>query len=126
MSQALKAWGPAAIWAAVLFLLSEKEPSSSGLWMLVNDKVAHVGLYAVLGATLAWGGALQPREPPRIFLVGAGIAYGILDEWHQSFVPGRTPSAGDLVADAAGVFLGVWITHALLTRQPWRGSQPTS
>jgi VanZ family protein len=36
----------------------------------------------------------------------AGSLYGVTDEWHQSFVPGRTPAADDLVADAVGSLAG--------------------
>jgi VanZ family protein len=41
------------------------------------------------------------------------VAYGVTDEWHQSFVPGRSADAIDLVADAVGAGLaagglGAW------------------
>jgi VanZ family protein len=119
--QALKAWGPAAIWAAVLFLLSEKQPGTSDLWDLVPDKVVHLGLYGVLGATLAWG-RHRTRRPLSFFLLAlAGIVYGASDEWHQSFVPGRTPSAGDILADSVGVVLGLWFLGFLLARRSLEG-----
>jgi len=35
--------------------------------------------------------------------VACTAAYGALDEWHQSFVPGRHASWADVAADAAGV-----------------------
>ncbi len=34
------------------------------------------------------------------------VFYGFSDEIHQSFVPGRTTSIGDLMADGVGGFLG--------------------
>ena len=37
--------------------------------------------------------------------------YGILDEYHQSFVPGRTVDVWDAVADAIGAFLGAALFH---------------
>ncbi len=114
MIQTLVTWGPAAIWAAVLFLLSETEPGSAGVWSLVNDKVAHLGIYGILGSALAWGGLRTRRKVSPLVLVLAGTGYGALDEWHQSFVPGRTPSLGDLVADAGGVALGILLVHLFL------------
>ncbi|MCX8174042.1 MAG: VanZ family protein [Thermoplasmata archaeon] len=39
----------------------------------------------------------------------AGALYGIVDEYHQSFVPGRSMDWKDAVADASGVFLGILI-----------------
>ncbi len=115
--QALLAWGPAALWAGVLFLLSEAQLDPGPGWLALNDKVVHLGLYGVLGATLAWGlrrGASSLRPLPLILL---GVAYGVLDEWHQSFVPGRDPSTGDVLADAAGLILGFALMHLL----PWPG-----
>lgn len=43
---------------------------------------------------------------PDVVLMGLGGLYGALDEWHQSFVPGRTPDATDWLADVAGVIAG--------------------
>jgi VanZ family protein len=34
------------------------------------------------------------------------IVYGVTDEFHQSFVPGRSADAYDLAADAAGALAG--------------------
>jgi VanZ family protein len=39
------------------------------------------------------------------------VAYGLVDEWHQSFVPARTADLRDAAADAAGAALalgGAW------------------
>jgi VanZ family protein len=36
-------------------------------------------------------------------------AYGAIDEFHQSFVPGRSSTVADGIADAAGAALGAWI-----------------
>lgn len=51
-----------------------------------------------------------------ITLAGAwaiAVAYGVTDEWHQSFVPNRHSELRDLVADgigalAATVIVGAW------------------
>lgn len=104
MKEALIAWGPAAVWAVVLFLLSEIEPS--GIELAAGlDKLAHLALYAVLGVALAWGGSRSSRVPAWL-PPAAGVLYGTLDEWHQSFVPGRDPSGWDVVADAGGIAAG--------------------
>ena len=111
MKEALIAWGPAAVWAVVLFLLSEMEPS--GVELAVGlDKLGHLVLYAVLGLALAWGGARSPRMPAWIPPL-AGVLYGVADEWHQSLVPGRDPSGWDVVADAAGIVVGYLLFRGL-------------
>lgn len=96
-------WGPAAAWAAVIFVLSSQSrlPSAPG-----SDKHHHLLAYAVLCAALVWG--FTDRAPRRttwaIACAAAALAalYGAIDEWHQGFVPGRDVSALDLLADAAG------------------------
>ena len=34
--------------------------------------------------------------------------YGVLDEFHQYFVPGRSVQASDVAADGLGIFLLAW------------------
>ena len=99
-------WGPAALWVAVLFLLSELQGLSVGL-PTGADKSAHGGLYLILGLSLAWGKWRTGSSVPGLLLLLIGVGYGALDEWHQSFVPGRDSSAVDWVADGAGVMLGL-------------------
>lgn len=106
------AWAPAAAWAAVLFYLSSR-PSlgvdlSGGL-----DKVAHFGAYLVLGVLLARAASVVRLSIFVAILIGA--LYGAIDEFHQSFVPGRTAEFADWLADAAGTIAGV-----VLYRLWWR------
>jgi VanZ family protein len=110
------AWGPAALWALVLFLLSELREVPDPLQPLtvLPSLLIHVLLYSTFGAALAWGRHLGPIRPPHALLLAVGYAYGALDEWHQSFVPGRTPSVADWVADVVGVTAGYWATTAIL------------
>ena len=71
------------------------------------DKLVHVVLYLILGLSLAWGRTRTGSGVPGLLLLLMGVGYGALDEWHQSFVPGRQSSVGDWVADSAGVMLGL-------------------
>ncbi len=112
----LIAWGPAAIWVAVLFLLSEVEGTFAIPWIIVDDKILHFLLYSALGATLAWGWTRMRRRVPHWAVVSVGAVYGLADEWHQSFVPGRSPSLGDAFADLAGTVAGFALVAGLLWR----------
>jgi VanZ family protein len=98
------AWAPAAIWAAALYLLSSRSsvpvPRIAGI-----DKVAHFTAYLILGYLSAH--ATKRLGAPVLLAIGVGWIYGVLDEFHQSFVPRRDPSFGDWIADAAGVLVGV-------------------
>ena len=71
------------------------------------DKVAHLFLYFGLGVllhlTFKNSDHVILRKYAAIFAVILGIIYGISDEFHQSFVPGRSSSVHDLLADGIGV-----------------------
>lgn len=83
------------------------------------DKLAHGSAYAVLGAVaaLAWG---RPSRRALVLVWGILVAFGALDEIHQSFVPGRSCSLGDWGADATGSGLGVLAAGSLLRRRARR------
>lgn len=77
----------------------------------VSDLTAHFAGYGLLGALVvrAVGGArwagVTPSAAARAWLISA--AYGVSDEFHQSFVPGRSPNVIDWVADAAGAAVAI-------------------
>jgi VanZ family protein len=89
---------------AVIFVLSAqpKLPSPpSPFWSDILEKGGHALEYAVL-AGLIWLG-LGRRWP--VLAWGLAVAYGISDEFHQSFVPGRHPDPMDVLFDATGAAL---------------------
>ena len=108
-------WGPAALWAAVLFLLSEWSGPVGGL-PLGADKLVHGGLFLILGLSLAWGKGRTGSSVSGLVFLLMGVGYGALDEWHQSFIPGRDASVGDWVADSAGVMLGLVLFTSFSSR----------
>jgi VanZ family protein len=111
----LRRWGPALAWAAVLFTFSSmsKPPAPPDAF---TDKHAHLTAYAILGALIVWG--LTDGVPARTTWRTAAAAvvlatlYGMSDEWHQSFVPGREISALDVAADALGALLAAGALRA--------------
>ena len=70
------------------------------------DKLEHAGEYAVLGLLLAraLGGASWLSLTLRCAVGAVAIAavYGVFDEFHQLFVPGRDFDVRDMLADVAG------------------------
>lgn len=105
MLSQIRHWIPAGIWAAVIFALSARPtlPMPGGLGA---DKVAHFSAYAVLGWLLAYGA--DRSGITMAWALIAGLLYAASDEWHQSFVPGRSVEVADWIADALGVGTAVW------------------
>jgi VanZ family protein len=81
-----------------------------------SDKVAHGLEYGILGYLLRR--ALAPGGG-RSYAVAIGVAVtvGIVDEVYQSFVPGRTPSPYDWLADLAGAAVGALVQPLLGSRR---------
>ncbi len=75
------------------------------------DKAAHFIEYLPLGLLLATAIRRQPISFKRksVLIWGALLVFGfgVLDEFHQMFVPGRFASWLDVVADTVGGFTGV-------------------
>ena len=71
-----------------------------------SDKTAHATEYAVLGVLLARALAgprwLSITFPSVVAAVALAALYGVSDECHQLFVPGRDFEVRDMMADAAG------------------------
>jgi len=113
------AWVGVVAWALLLFWQSASTGAGGLLVHLPtgSDKVAHGLAYLVLGAFASLATGSRPA--------GALLAvlYGISDEIHQSFVPGRFPDLWDLVADSAGALLGAWLAPWLAQRLAGRGGR---
>ena len=85
--------------------------------MPISDKIVHGCLYGVLGVTLAWGWYRAPGSMQHVALLLLGAVYGLTDEWHQLFVPGRVADAGDWLADVVGLVVGYGTSTMLLGRK---------
>lgn len=71
-------------------------------------KLAHFTIYTILGLLLmSLAETFDFTNKKRLFLsVLIGFLYACLDEFHQSFTPGRTPLFTDVLIDMLGVIVG--------------------
>lgn len=78
-------------------------------------KAAHFSEFAVLAITLAIPFYVYRIRGWKLFALTLFIcaAYAGLDEFHQSFVSGRSPMARDVLIDTSGSLLGILISHPL-------------
>jgi VanZ family protein len=112
---ALLAWVPAVLWAGVIFFMSSLPGSQiPGRF----STIGHLGEYAVLGALLVVPlRGVRPTVVAALVAVCLATAYGLTDELHQAFVPGRTPDVLDLATDVVGAVIG---TAAAIGLVRWR------
>lgn len=84
---------------------------------LVVRKIAHVTEFAILGGLLTL--LFQSLRIRRLWLpLLCGVLYAAIDEWHQSFTPGRSSALTDVLIDSCGVLLGVFVCYQII--QHWR------
>ena len=104
---------PVLLYMTVIFLLSSSSRISPPFAdRLSFDKIYHVIEYAVLGYLLLRAleqGFYMQGVTMIILAFGIGAAFGMSDELHQYFVPGRIFSYWDFAADTVGVAVGEWI-----------------
>jgi hypothetical protein len=113
---------------AVLYWLSSlpgtplpDDPALYGLFYWLPPSVQnalHVPAYAALAWAWCWALVAWLRVPNAraIGAFATASAYGVFDEWHQSFVRGRYASLTDVMLDVAGAVLGIWLAAWIRSR----------
>jgi len=121
LSDRIWAWGPALGWAAIIFVMSSFPQQVYPATDVPNaDKLVHLALYGTLSALCARGlGRATRWSGIDVWLAAAALAslYGMSDEFHQRFVPGRSAEWADVLADAIGALLGAGASVAFFRRQ---------
>ncbi len=120
------AWLPAIIWMALIFYLSAQSWPLGKTPSPALSYVAHFCEYAVLAFLLFWAqlsrGSWNGNLRTGLALSFAlSVLFAATDEYHQSFVSGRTASWLDFATDAGGAafalaVIGRW-GHSFLWRQ---------
>ncbi len=108
----LAAIAPPILYAGLIFFLSAQSSFPmlpSGLF--TYDKLLHCCEYSVLGFLVCRALDLQGVKRAAVFALAIGAAYGVTDEFHQYFVPGRSSDWRDAVADTVGSTLGSFAWH---------------
>lgn len=100
---------------AMLWLSSSSSPQPREpdlIGGLVHNSM-HVIAFAALSGSLwlalhSWRGSRV--KAVSLAAIALAVAYGLVDEFHQSYVPGRVSSVADVLSDASGAMLAVaWL-----------------
>jgi VanZ family protein len=113
-------WLPALLMMGIIFWFSS-QPASNLPNFDWADKVLKKGGHMLGYAMLSWSYwyALGVR-PGRGWLAWLlAILYAMTDEYHQSFVTGRYPSAWDVfMFDNLGAVISMWLIHTYEEKRP--------
>jgi VanZ family protein len=104
-------WFPALLLMLVIFVFSS-QPSENLPDFNRADKIikkgGHMLGYGLLALSYWHALGWDVKKRPLVWLFT--VFYAITDEFHQSFVPGRNASVGDvLIFDNLGALISLWI-----------------
>jgi VanZ family protein len=118
-----RAWLMVVVWVAFLELLTSLPGSALPTVALPFrvDWVAHFCLYGVLGLLLARAARVSLWPWQRLVLLALSIsAFGVLDELHQLFIPGRSAEVMDWLMDTTGSATGIVAFTLAMRFDFWR------
>lgn len=116
-------------YTALILLLSSipgrmESPGAAGVSLQVLlpasvQNLLHLPLFG--GLALTWritlpGLGIGPRTAAA-WAAALALVTGLADEWHQQFVPGRFPSATDLILDGMGIALALGLYTGVRRRR---------
>jgi len=102
--------------------IPSKEMPNFGLLDLIVKKGGHALGYGLLALTflrgLRWSGRGGAKSVQTLWIAWLlAVMYSATDEFHQSFVPGRHPAVTDVMIDAAGAALVLFLVHKFFGRK---------
>ena len=74
------------------------------------QNLAHIPAYALLAFLWRWSLDAYTRARTAVIMaLVLTIGFGIFQEFYQSLIPGRYASLSDVLSDALGAVLGIWV-----------------
>ncbi len=118
-------WLPPVFWALVIFKFSSGSvpKASDSFWVdFIIKKIGHVILFATLAVLIYRGlvGSGIGKTKAIVFALVFSIFYGISDEIHQMYTQGREAKVRDVLIDAFGSGIVLFILNKYITRFPKR------
>ena len=107
----------------LIFFLSSRSSTGIGgsrTQQFLIHKTLHIIVYALLSASFYYAFSTSTLVATKyIFILSVILTflYGITDEIHQTFVPGRGGKFSDTLFDLIGAFLGTYLYQILFAHQ---------
>lgn len=104
-------FAPAVLYYVLIFYLSSRSYEVK-IDILFFDKVVHLVEFAFLGFLLSFGYFMSLKSSLMVkagLTFSSGILLGTLDELHQYLVPLRSTEILDVIADAIGILIGLFV-----------------
>jgi len=119
MAKYIKSWGPVIAWALVIFTFSSIPtlPTAEIYWWdFIIKKSAHMIEFGILYFLLVRAFGSHSKKYLLSFIIS--LLYALSDEYHQSFVPGRTPHIRDVGFDTLGTIITYYeLRHEILLKK---------
>ena len=112
LKKVINYWFPVVFWCLLIFIFSSfSTPSTSEIfWQdFIIKKLAHIIEYGILALLLyraLRGYEVDKTKAVILSILFSGL-YGLTDEFHQSFTPGREPRIRDVAFDTIGASLSM-------------------
>lgn len=115
----MRRWLPPLLWAGVILFGTSLPADAVPVQTSKIDKVLHFSIYTVFSYLLTRQFSYSmSRWKAAALAVVCAVVFGALDEWHQSFIPGRSTEFADWRADSMGAVVGAIACVALTRRRP--------
>ncbi len=105
-------WGLVVLYLGLIYYFSSLSLRNIGSPFPYSDKVVHLFEYAILAILLFRALYISLSKKylryTGLIVIILCFAYGVSDEFHQSFVPSRSSDIYDLLADTTGAIMGTF------------------
>lgn len=111
-------WAPVILWMGLIFSLSSiPEENLPKVTIPYIHKIVHLVEYSILGILLARAviHSYPYRSSAQLIAVSVILIflYALSDEWHQTFVPGRSGEFSDCIYDTIYATIGIYFYYRI-------------
>jgi VanZ family protein len=120
----VRRWLLPVLWAGVMVTGTSLPSSAVPGQLSAYDKLLHFTIYAIFAFLLSRQiSETASRWWAALLAIGIAVLFGVVDEWHQGFIPGRSMELADWQADSLGALVGA--VAGVATRRRNQVGNPT-